>query len=250
MAGHLARRRTNGIEVVTLQRPPVNAMDLALLEELKELFAALADDSSARAVVLTGQGPTFCAGLDMKVVPQYGKADQLRLLEVLNEAILAVYGCSLPVVGAINGHAIAGGLVLALCCDWRIVAPSLADPQVSLAEVKVAIPYPVAAIEVVRSELPAHIARHLVLAGENLGLPEALAGGVFDESAPRGSLMETALAKAARYADLPRAAFASIKRQLKEPTLSAIVSALDEGREPLREHWISEETLAATKRPR
>ncbi|MBV8136173.1 MAG: enoyl-CoA hydratase/isomerase family protein, partial [Deltaproteobacteria bacterium] len=134
----------------------INAMDLALLEELKELFAALADDSSARAVVLTGQGPTFCAGLDVKVVPQYGKAEQLRLLEVLNGMILAVYGCPLPVVGAINGHAIAGGLVLALCCDWRIVAAadsrvSLAEPQVSLAEVKVAIPYPVAAIEVVRS---------------------------------------------------------------------------------------------------
>jgi enoyl-CoA hydratase len=122
MVAHIARSRTNGIEVVMLQRPPVNAMDLALLEELKELFAALADDSSARAVVLTGQGPTFCAGLDVKVMPQYGKAEQLRLLEVLNETILAVYCCSLPVVGAINGHAIAGGLVPALCCDWRIVA--------------------------------------------------------------------------------------------------------------------------------
>lgn len=96
MAAHIAQWRTNGIEVVTLQRPPVNAMDLALLEELKELFTALADDSSARAVVLTGQGPTFCAGLDVKVVPQYSKAEQLRLLEVLNEMILAVYGCSFP----------------------------------------------------------------------------------------------------------------------------------------------------------
>lgn len=238
-----------------LQRPPVNAMDLALLEGLKERFTALAEDSSARAVVLTGQGPTFCAGLDVKVVPQYGKAEQLRLLEVLNGTILAVYGCSLPVVGAINGHAIAGGLVLALCCDWRIVSAAdnqatLAEPQVSLAEVKVAIPYPVAAMEVVRSQLSGQIARRLVLSGENLCLAEALACGVFDESVPRDTLMETALAKAARYAELPRAAFATIKRQLKQPTLSAIVSALHEGGEPLREHWISEETLAATKRPR
>ena len=255
MAAHIAQWRNNGIEVVTLQRPPVNAMDLALLEELKGLFTALADSSSARAVVLTGQGPTFCAGLDVKVVPQYGKAEQLRLLEVLNEIILAVYGCSLPVVGAINGHAIAGGLVLALCCDWRIVAvtdtpASGAEAQVSLAEVKVAIPYPVAAMEVVRSELSGQIARRLVLSGENLGLSEALSGGIFDESAPGDRLMETALAKAARYAELPRAAFSTIKRQLKEPTLSAIVSALHEGREPLREHWISEETIASTRRPR
>jgi enoyl-CoA hydratase len=122
MASHIARWRTNGIEVAMLQRPPLNAMDLGLLEELKELFAALAHDSSTRAVALTGQGTTFCAGLDVKVVPQYGKAEQLRLLEALNGMILAVYGCSLPVVGAINGHAVAGGLVLALCCDWRIVA--------------------------------------------------------------------------------------------------------------------------------
>jgi enoyl-CoA hydratase len=255
MAAHIARSRTNGIDVVMLQRPPVNAMDLALLEELKEIFAALGDDSSARAVVLTGQGTTFCAGLDVKAVPQYGKAEQLHLLEVLNGMILTVYGCPLPVVGAINGHAIAGGLVLALCCDWRIVAAadsraSLAEPQVSLAEVKVAIPYPVAAIEVVRGELSAQIARRLVLSGENLGLSEALLGGVFDESAPRDTLTETALAKAARYAELPRVAFSTIKRQLKGPTLSAIVSALAEGREPLSERWISEETLAASKRPR
>jgi enoyl-CoA hydratase len=177
------------------------------------------------------------------------------LLDALNGTILAVYGCPLPVVGAINGHAIAGGLVLALCCDWTIVAAadtraSLAEPQVSLAEVKVAIPYPVAAIEVVRSELSAQIARRLVLSGENLGLSEALSGGVFDESAPRETLVETALAKAARYAELPRAAFATIKGQLKGATLSAIVSALREGREPLREHWISDETIAATKRAR
>jgi hypothetical protein len=75
-------------------------------------------------------------------------------------------------------------------------------------------------------------------------------GGVFDESAPRETLGETALAKAARYAELARAAFATIKGQLKRATLSAIVSALREGREALREHWISDETIAATKRPR
>jgi enoyl-CoA hydratase len=126
----------------------------------------------------------------------------------------------------------------------------LSNLEAGLAEVRVAIPYPVAAIEVVRRELSPQIARRLVLSGESLGLSEALQGGVFDESTPSDTLMETALARAVRYAELLREAFATIKRQLKEPTLSAIVSALREGREPLREHWISDETLAATKRPR
>jgi enoyl-CoA hydratase len=245
MYDHLEHSNKYGIEIFTLKRPPANAMDIALLTELKDVFSELANDSGTRAVVLTAEGTTFCAGLDVKVVPQYGKSEQLALLDVLNGMILAVYGCPLPVVAAVNGHAIAGGLVLALCCDWRIVAD--APLQAGLAEVKVAIPYPVAAMEVVRAELSAQTARRLVLSGENLSGSEALAAGIFDQSAPKEKLLETAIAKAASYAELPRGGFATIKRQLKQPVISAIGSAMRDGREPLRENWISSETVTATK---
>jgi len=248
MYAHVDHSKKHGMEILTLQRPPANAMDIALLTELKNAFTELANDSGARAVVLTAEGATFCAGLDVKVVPHYGKSEQLALLDVLNGMIMAVYGCPLPVVAAVNGHAIAGGLVLALCCDWRIVAD---EPiQAGLAEVKVAIPYPVAAIEVVRAELSAQTARRLVLSGENLNASQALAAGIFDQSAPKERLLETAIAKAASYAELPRAGFATIKRQLKQPAISAIESAIRDGREPLREDWISNETLTAAKRTR
>lgn len=239
---------SDGIEVLTLRRAPANAMDIALLAELRDAFVARARDDSTQAIVLTAEGATFCAGLDVKVVPRYSRAEQLELLDVLNQMIIAVYGCPLPVVAAVNGHAIAGGLVLALCCDWRIVLD--APIQVGLAEVKVAIPYPVAAIEVVRAELSPQVARRLVLSGENVGAAEGIADGLFDESAPREGLLAAAIAKAARYAELPRAAFATIKRQLKGPAIAAIDSALREGREPLRDSWISSETTAATTRPR
>jgi len=248
MGQHIVHSKRDGIETLALNRPPANAMDIALLGELRDEFSALARNDSARAVVLTAEGATFCAGLDMKAVPQYSKAQQLELLDVLNGMILAVYGCPLPVVAAVNGHAIAGGLVLALCCDWRIAVD--APIRAGLAEVKVAIPYPVAAIEVVRAELPPQAARRLVLSGENDGVAEGLAAGVFDESAPREKLLEMAIAKATHYAELPRAAFATIKRQLKGPTIEAIESALRAGREPLRDNWISAETLAATTRSR
>jgi enoyl-CoA hydratase len=223
-------------------------MDIALIEELRNVFSALARDDSARAIVLTAEGTTFCAGLDVKAVPHYSKAEQLRLLDALNGMILAVYGCPLPVVAAVNGHAIAGGLVLALCCDWRIVVDG--PIRTGLTEVRVAIPYPVAAMEVVRAELSPQAARRLVLSGENDGLAEGLDAGLFDESAPREKLLEAAMAKAARYAELPHAAFATIKRQLKGPAIAAIESALREGREPLRDNWISAETVAAATRPR
>ena len=93
-----------------------------------------------RSLVLTGQGKSFCAGVDLKALPGFDEAHQRRMVDALNRAFYAVYSCPVPVVGAINGHAIAGGLVLALCCDWRIAAnaPLLAG----LAEVRVGVPFP------------------------------------------------------------------------------------------------------------
>src|SRR5579885_4626 len=245
---YVAHSKRDGIEILTLARPPANAMDIAMLTELRDAFSLFARDDSARAIVLTAEGTTFCAGLDVKAVPHYSKAEQLELLEVLNGMILAVYGCPLPVVAAVNGHAIAGGLVLALCCEWRVVAD--APMRAGLGEVKVAISYPGAAMEVVRAELSPQAARRLVLSGENDGLAEGLAAGVFDESAPREVLLDAAIARAISYANLPRGAFATIKRQLKGPTIAAIESALRDGREPLRDNWISAETRAAVSRPR
>jgi enoyl-CoA hydratase len=248
MGQNVVHSNREGIETLTLRRPPANAMDIALLTELRDAFIALAGDDSVQAIVLTADGAAFSAGLDVKAVPRYTRAEQLQLLDVLNGMILAVYGCPLPVVAAVNGHAIAGGLVLTLCCDWRVVVE--APIQAGLAEVKVAIPYPVAAMEVVRAELSPQVARRLVLSGENVGAAEGIATGLFDESAPRENLLEAAIRKAARYSELPRASFATIKRQLKGPVIASIESALREGREPLRDNWISPETLAATTRPR
>jgi enoyl-CoA hydratase/carnithine racemase len=91
-----------------------------------------------RSLVLTGRGPSFCAGVDLKSVPHFDEAQQRRMVDALNRAFYAVYSCPVPVAGAINGYAIAGGLVLALCCDWRIAVktPFLAG----LTEVRVGVP--------------------------------------------------------------------------------------------------------------
>ena len=122
MPKYIEHKRVREIEVLTLNRPPANAIDLELMEEIGDAFAAIAADDSVRAAVLTGGGRAFSAGLDLKAVPQYGRAEQQRLLNALNRSITLAYDCPVPLIGAINGHAIAGGLVLALCCDWRIVS--------------------------------------------------------------------------------------------------------------------------------
>jgi enoyl-CoA hydratase len=230
------------IAIVTLMRPPANAMNLELTEEIATVFQGLGKDRSVRSLVLTGQGKSFSAGVDLKIVPNFDQAHQRRMVDALNRAFYAVYSCPLPVVGAINGHAIAGGLVLALCCDWRVAVktPFLAG----LAEVRVGVPYPVAAMEVARAELRPDVARQLVLFGQNMTAAAAVEAGVFDEMVDCEALLPRALAKAGEFAALPQMAFARSKRQLRSRPYEAIEAAIA-GAEPLLNGWLTAETIQA-----
>lgn len=234
--------RHGKIALVTLRRPPANALDIAFTEEIAAVFDEIGQDSDTTSVVLTGHGKSFCAGVDLKIAPRFDRDDQRRMVNALNHAFLRVYNCPLPVVGAINGHAIAGGLVLALCCDWRMAATT--PFLTGLTEVRVGVPYPVAAMEVARQELRPDMARRLVLFGQNMESSAAVNAGVFDEAVDVGELLPRALAKAEEFAALPRAAFARTKRQLRRSAIEAIEAAIA-GEEPLLENWLSQDTVAA-----
>ena len=139
----------DGIAVVTLASPPMNAMDAALLEKLANLFEGLAADRTVRAAVIAADGPAFSAGLNLKTTPGLDRLGQRRLVDALNDGFGTLYGWPKPLVAAVNGHAIAGGLILALCADWRIVAD--VSLQISLAEVRVGVTYPVAPLSIARA---------------------------------------------------------------------------------------------------
>jgi enoyl-CoA hydratase len=230
------------IAVVTLRRPPANAMNLELTGEIAAVFQGLRQDRSVRSVVLTAEGKSFSAGVDLKVVPHYDKADQCRMVNALNRAFYHVYSCPVPVVGAINGHAIAGGFVLALCCDWRLAAT--APFLVGLTEVRVGVPYPVAAMEVARQELQGDLARRLVLFGQNMPSAGAVEAGVFDEAVEADALLQRALARADEFACLPQGVFAKSKRELRGRAYATMEAAIA-GAEPLLKGWLSVETRQA-----
>ena len=132
--------------------------------------------------------------------------------------------------------------MLALCCDWRIASktPFLAG----LTEVRVGVPYPVAAMEVARHELRPDVARRLVLFGENIASSAAVEAGVFDGAADADALLQRALAKAEQFAALPQSAFARTKLQLRRAAVEAIETATV-GAEPLLDNWLSRETITA-----
>ena len=236
---------TDGIAVVTLANPPMNAMDSALLEELAALFEGLASDRTVRAAVIAAEGPAFSAGLNLKTVPALDRLGQRRLVDALNESFGTLYAWPKPLVAAVNGHAIAGGLILALCADWRIVAD--VPMQVGLAEVRVGVTYPVAALEVARSELSPFAARRLILLGETLDAAGAETLAVFDERVPAAGLRERAILQAERHAGLPPQAFATTKRELRAAQLARIDAARAGHAEPRLAAWLGEEMRRASE---
>src|SRR5215207_4722317 len=116
---HLSIESRGDIAVVRMDRPPANALDLELGAEL---FAAAEDLAGAGpdAVVLTGRDAFFSAGLDLNLVPTLDAKSQLEMVVGVNRLVAAWYGLPRPVVAAVNGHAVAGGLVIALCADYRV----------------------------------------------------------------------------------------------------------------------------------
>jgi enoyl-CoA hydratase len=195
------------------------------------------------AVVLTGREQFFSAGMDLKAAPTLSTGEQRRTVDGINRLFSGWYAFPRPVVAAVNGHAVAGGLILALCADRRIGAT---EGKLGLTELRAGLPYPLAAISVVRAELTPPAARRLALSADLVDPAEALELGVVDELRPREEVLPRALELAAEMATLPRATYTQVKMQLRGPTLYAIDRALSSGAgDPVLGAWVGEETGAA-----
>ncbi|HEY0516825.1 MAG TPA: enoyl-CoA hydratase/isomerase family protein [Solirubrobacteraceae bacterium] len=233
MAHVSVNEQSDGVAVLTIDRPPANAMDVALLRELNAAVAHLAS-APPRALVLAGRPGFFSAGADLKAVPGYGAEEQREMVDAINEMALGVYELPCPVVGAITGHAIAGGLVLALCTDQRVVST---EGRYGLTEVKVGVPYPQAAIGVVAAELPPHAARALALGSALIDSAEAMRLGVFDEAIAPEQVLARALALAAAMAELPADVYARTKHDLRAATAARLREAA--ASDPLLARWVA-----------
>lgn len=199
--------------------------------------------SGPGAVVITGREHFFSAGMDLKSAPTLTTGEQRHTVDAINRLFTGWYAFPRPVVAAVNGHAIAGGLILALCADRRICAT---EGKLGLTELRAGIPYPVAAISVVRAELAPRAARQLALGAALIDPAEALALGVVDELRPFAEVVPRAVEVATELASLPSGTYTVVKRQLRGPTIEAIDRALAGGAgDPVLGTWISDETRTA-----
>jgi enoyl-CoA hydratase len=237
----MIRHETAGnVEVLRLQHGKVNALDAELLQELDDHLVAL-EEGPWRAVVLTGEGRAFSAGLDLQRIVADGADYVASLLEVLDRLLLRLIDFPRPVVAAINGHAIAGGCIVACVCDARLMAAG--SGRIGVTELLVGVPFPAAALEPVREVVDARYLRRLVYESSLLSAEEAHDAGLVDEVLPAEELVTRALELGERLARIRPQVFSMTKRQLSAPMRERIERSTRAHESESRELWLGEEAL-------
>lgn len=176
--------RAGGAAWCTLDRPPLNLFEPALIAAVRDTFAGLARDASVRVAVLTGSGRAFTAGMNLHVLRGLDATGARALITSLHEAIESVHHAPFPVVAAVNGPSLGAGFELALACDLRIAA---ATATFGLPEVRVGVPSVIEAALLPGLVGPGRAAE-LLLTGEPIGAEEALRWGLVNRVVPPADL--------------------------------------------------------------
>jgi enoyl-CoA hydratase len=197
--------------LVTIDRPPVNALDLETIRALEAAFGEAAHQAPRNGVVLTGGGQVFSAGVDTRAFAAYGRDQRHDMVRAITRMMAELLAIPVPVVAAINGHALGGGFVLMLSCDHRIATDAEAT-KLGMTEAKAGIPFPAGPLEVMRHELAPEL-RRLTLTSAVLGTRELKEAGVIDELCAMDEVKPRAIAAAVGLAAQP--AFRAVKRQIR-----------------------------------
>jgi enoyl-CoA hydratase/carnithine racemase len=201
------------IATIRLDRPPVNALNAQVQEEIGQAAALAGDDQQVRAVVIYGGAKNFAAGADIREMEQAGYAAMTIASKRLQDSLTAVARIGKPVVAAITGYALGGGLELALCADFRVVGENakVGQPEILLG----VIPGAGGTQRLPRLIGPAR-AKDIVFTGRFVGAAEALAIGLADKVVPDGEVYDAALAMVAGYANGPALALRAAKQAIDD----------------------------------
>ncbi|GAA3044135.1 enoyl-CoA hydratase/carnithine racemase [Streptomyces olivoverticillatus] len=211
-----------GVGTIRLDRPPMNALDTATQDRLRELADELTRRTDVRAVVIWGGEKVFAAGADIKEMREMDHAAMVSRSRGLQDSFTAVARIPKPVVAAVTGYALGGGCELALCADFRIAADNakLGQPEILLG----LIPGAGGTQRLARLVGPSK-AKDLIFTGRQVDAAEALALGLVDRVVPAAEVYEQAHAWAARLAAGPAIAL----RAAKEAVDTGLETDIDTG---------------------
>lgn len=238
--GTLRIERDGALARLRLDKARGNAIDEALANDLLAALRELEADDGLRGVLLCSAHPKlFCPGLDLVSLVEYDREAMERFLAVFGDLVPSLYGFPRPVVAALGGHAVAGGCVLALTADLRVLRRGA---QIGLNEVRVGVPLPWSVATLLRASVPPTSLTRVALLGENLTDAAALAAGLVHEVADAEGFEETCLARLAELAERDAYSLAATKRYLRQPVLDAMRAGERERAGEFLDGWFSEAT--------
>jgi enoyl-CoA hydratase len=230
--------------VLRLRHGKANALDLeccqALIAQLDELRNA-----PTGAIVFTGTDRIFSAGVDLLRVLEGGAEYLSHFLPVLSRLFETLFSFPKPVVAAINGHAIAGGCVLACAADYRIMIQQ--GGRIGIPELLVGVPFPSSGLEIMRFAVAPQFFQSMIYRGSTFTAEEALTRGLVDTTVEAEHLLDRAVAEGEAFSALATATFNLTKQQLREGALTRMREEGTRFDSNVQELWARPESLAAMK---
>lgn len=230
--------RIDDVAVIALDRPPVNAIDLDLVEALETSCGECSTDEPLQGVVLTSANPkVFSSGFDLKTLGELNRPKFELFIKAFSELARAIFTFPKPVVAALPGHAIAGGYILASNCDRILLAEGPAT--VGLPEIKLGVPIPAPNLEVLRHRLGNRPLGEVILGGESYLGPRALELGLVDRVVPAADLQTEAVALVHALSSHPGGMFTEMKARLRKKALHRVDAATASELGPFADAWFS-----------
>jgi enoyl-CoA hydratase/carnithine racemase len=211
--------RDGATGVVRLERAHGNAINDAFVESLVSVLAEAESDPAIGGVLLAAGGKIFCPGLDLQELIELDRESMERFMLRFSSMVLALYTFPKPVVASIHGHALAGGCVLSLCADWRVLRRGAIT---GLNEVKVGVPLPFGVALIVRDAVPRSSVTSVALLGRNFSDEGALAAGLAHELADAADVETLSRGRLEEFLSKDAFAFAVTKRYLRSPVVERI----------------------------
>lgn len=235
-------QKCDGIATLMLERGKVNALNNAVVDQVRELLKSFEHDPEVRSIILTGAGKFFSFGFDVPEFLAFSKAQFTQYLTDFADLYTYIFLYPKPVVAALNGHTIAGGCMLALACDSRIMVTGKA--RIALNEIDFGSSVFAGSTEMLRFLVGSANATKVLYSGSMYSAEEAKRIGLIDEVATEHDLMDTAFNAASGLASKYPPAFAGIKSLLRRSIGEEMKRRERESIEEFVGIWYSEHTWA------
>ena len=237
-------RNHGEIRELQLDRPPANALNRELMTELRNAID-LACGDGARAIVLSGRSGMFSAGLDIPLLLKLGPDEISQLWKSLYALLRTIACSSIPIVAAVTGHAPAGGTVLMIFCDWRVVPEG--DWKIGLSEVQVGLPLPPVILQALRRSVGPQQAQRLATFGTLMSSPEAAAIGLADEIVPLDQVVPSAIRWCESLLSLPQSAVLFTRRHARADLASIFTGEVEKELAEIANAWWEPETQSVLR---